>query len=370
MYVKLVAVLCVSFVVGCKVQIEAPLDGHVSSVSGAHHCAAGQTCSIDVSDVYFQESFVAVPNNGMRFLHWKKRPRGFFGNSGNPEARLVTGGFAGNESLLSLLDSDETFYLEPVFGRLLTPAPATLGGSPSSPSELNLNSWNEIQVNSFHNHFKFSAKQNQLLMLRVDLAIPLSVSQKGLCSSNPGTGSRPSSYDTQIHVYSSRLDRVDGICGEELMLRFEEDGELVLNFEYPSHGGGRVYAQELPGEVNFANPQGVAGSPGAPRPLLTGVRNPTSSNPFFNYYRVTASKGDRIIVNAVLDQPLSTRQKTSCSANATLDTQIRVYNSKFERIDSVCGERLSFDFSEDGTFIIQIAYGAQSAGYFEAALIR
>lgn len=125
----------------CKVVIELPGGGHVVSSSSAFDCrnelqAASQSaggrhyatsasltpdhaenvhCEFDVSDTFFDETFTAVPDEGYKFVRWKKVERGFFGGSTERTVRLFTSGFVGNEALLSILESDQEFYLQPVF---------------------------------------------------------------------------------------------------------------------------------------------------------------------------------------------------------------------------------------------------------------
>lgn len=113
------ALLCVG---GCKIRIEVPEGGSVSSGSGAYTCSAGESCEIDVVDVHFNEVFVASPQAGFRFEGWQRRDRGLCGGTSEACA-LSTEGFAGNEILLEFLESpDEVFFLEPVFGPLVSDA--------------------------------------------------------------------------------------------------------------------------------------------------------------------------------------------------------------------------------------------------------
>lgn len=100
---------------GCKIQVTVPEGGSVTTLSGDFECMAGETCTVDVRDLEFDETFVARPDKNKIFLHWKKRPRGFFGGSQNPKARLFTSGFKDNAPLMSVLESDDVFFLEPVF---------------------------------------------------------------------------------------------------------------------------------------------------------------------------------------------------------------------------------------------------------------
>jgi len=108
------AVITFLLLAGCKIEITVPVGGKVITESGAYECLSGKKCSIDVYDVFFDETFIAVPDQGFRFASWKKQDKGFCGGNDQP-CRLVTTGFTGNDILISVLESDLEFYLTPVF---------------------------------------------------------------------------------------------------------------------------------------------------------------------------------------------------------------------------------------------------------------
>ena len=99
--------------VGCKIQISVPEGGHVTTQSGIYECLSGQTCFIEVTDILFDETFIAIPDPGYSF-RWRQFPRGLCGGSQEP-CHLFTSGFAGKDKLLALLASDAVFFLEPKF---------------------------------------------------------------------------------------------------------------------------------------------------------------------------------------------------------------------------------------------------------------
>lgn len=103
-----------SAIAGCKILITVPKGGSVATQSETISCDAEQECSVDVVDVFFDETFQAIPAEGHVFVHWRKRHRGFCGGS-KEVCRLFTSGFEGNDSLEQILASEEVFYLEPVF---------------------------------------------------------------------------------------------------------------------------------------------------------------------------------------------------------------------------------------------------------------
>mgnify|MGYP002152405754 CR=1 FL=1 len=369
---KMVLGVCLLALAGCKVSVEVPSQGgSVTTVSGDYSCTSGSSCVIDVSDTSFDQRFVAVPDDGYRFVAWKKRDRGFFGNSRNPEARLATTGFPGNDGLMSVLKSDDVFFLQPTFARLPAPAPARSGGAPGDPTALSFDGPNTVDVSSFHNNFSLVANQGQKLVIGVALSLPMSDQQKSRCASNPGA------YPTKITVFDDKRSSVAVSCGESMLYEFEEAGDYTVNFEYPDNGGGQAFAVLLPATVNFAKPLGPRGSALNAIPLLTGVRNQLGSQPFFNYFRVSVDKGTTMVLDVSLERPLSQTQRSRCASSpgdgarpSSYDTQVHIYDGSLSRIGGKCGETLSYTFGKAGTYLVNFDYGAQSAGYFNVALIR
>lgn len=101
---------------GCKVEVHVPEGGSVVTDSGTFTCGAGERCVLNVSDVHFDETFSALPASGYEFTGWKSRWGGFCGGRREP-CTLQTLNFPGHPGLMAFLDSDETFYLEPVFAK-------------------------------------------------------------------------------------------------------------------------------------------------------------------------------------------------------------------------------------------------------------
>ena len=124
---RIATILIGLLVAGCKVSITVPQGGVVVSQSGSIRCEAGQTCTIDVYDIYFDETFEAIPAAGYSFVEWRQRDRGLCGGDDKP-CQLQTTGFEGNANLLAVLESDEVFYLEPVF-EVTPPTLIIYGGS-------------------------------------------------------------------------------------------------------------------------------------------------------------------------------------------------------------------------------------------------
>lgn len=99
---------------GCKVRVTVPEGGEVNSVSGSFHCGAGEVCEFDVSDIHFDETYVATPAAGKAFVGWEPVAGGLCGRSGKP-CRLVTSGFSAFDVLMDVLASDSVYHLRPYF---------------------------------------------------------------------------------------------------------------------------------------------------------------------------------------------------------------------------------------------------------------
>lgn len=249
------------------------------------------------------------------------------------------------------------------------PEPTTVaGGPPNAPTSIGLDLKNVVGNNPFNNYFKYAGTAGERLILRVNLNVPLSEVQSARCSSSPGTGVTPSSYASQIHVYNQSNARIDGICGEDLTYSFPTTGVYVFNFEFPSNDSGYVNAASLLGAAPVKFLEAGSGSPVEPKRMSTAAANPIGSNVFLNYYWISASKGEIIVINTTLNQPLSNQQKSRCASNpGAYQTQIRVYNSALDQVGLVCGESLRFEVPQTGNYVFQFHYGSQSSGTFFGA---
>lgn len=111
--------------IGCRVEIFVPEGGRVETQSGTLSCASGATCTVDVVDLFFDETFVAVADEGYRFQQWQQAHRHFCGGDTGP-CRLATAGFEDNPVLEAFLSGDEEFYLQPAFRSIHADASHTL----------------------------------------------------------------------------------------------------------------------------------------------------------------------------------------------------------------------------------------------------
>jgi hypothetical protein len=247
-----------------------------------------------------------------------------------------------------------------------TPIPPAiiLGGTPSAPTFLSLDSKNAIDTNTFNNYFKYAGVAGERLVVRASLNSPLSDLQFSRCASNPG------GYATQIHVYGSNNVRLGGACDEELTYQFTDNAVYVLNFEFPSNAPGFFNVASLTGATPVKFLESGSGSPVQPKRVNTASNNPIGANDFFNYFWISAVKDETIVVNTTLNQALSDLQKGRCaSSSGAYRTQIRVYNSTLNQVGLACGEGIRFKVPESGNYVLQFHYGSQSAGMFNATKV-
>ncbi|MFK8048481.1 MAG: hypothetical protein AB8B81_08610 [Halioglobus sp.] len=101
----------------CKIVIEVPAGGTVKTESGNYLCKQKRSCSIEVVDVFFNETFRASPFQGWAFAGWQKRERALCGGT-LKDCTLSTESFGAYEALMSVLSSDEEYYLIPLFEEL------------------------------------------------------------------------------------------------------------------------------------------------------------------------------------------------------------------------------------------------------------
>jgi len=113
--IRTVMILLMSFfLAACKIEIFVPEGGRVESESGTYNCSSGETCYVDVTDLFFNETFIAVAEDGYWFQKWYKGNRYFCGNKSEP-CSLFTADFDGNALLEAFLQREDVFYLQPLF---------------------------------------------------------------------------------------------------------------------------------------------------------------------------------------------------------------------------------------------------------------
>jgi hypothetical protein len=101
---------------GCFIRINPTPGGVVQNQSGNHpNCGVGDACEdIAVVDLTFDETFVAVPDEGYEFVRWISAREHFFGCTTEPSVRLYTADLEGT-GLESYFSEDDVFFISPQF---------------------------------------------------------------------------------------------------------------------------------------------------------------------------------------------------------------------------------------------------------------
>lgn len=133
---NLLAIVAIVALAGCKIVITVPEGGRVASSSGTNDCEAGETCIIDVVDLFFDDTFSAEPADGWHFTVWQKTDRGLCGGK-EGSCRLYTSDLEGNAPLRAFLDKpDEQFFLVPTFNEGAGPSADNCEYTQSTPGGL------------------------------------------------------------------------------------------------------------------------------------------------------------------------------------------------------------------------------------------
>ena len=114
-------------IAGCKLAVIVVEGGEVQSINSGT-CLEGTICVHQVNDTDYTETFTAVPNSGWAFVNWQSGDRFFCRGSIDPECDISAAGHEGNVILEAVIESDETFYLMPVF-KQTSGYPPIVGGN-------------------------------------------------------------------------------------------------------------------------------------------------------------------------------------------------------------------------------------------------
>lgn len=108
--------IAVSLLSGCFLRFTSTPGGSVQVVSGNFpDCQSGVECDdIPVVDFFFDETFVATPDEGNEFVRWIYAPGYWFGCTTDPEIRLFTSELEGTPAAV-FLERDSVYTLSPLF---------------------------------------------------------------------------------------------------------------------------------------------------------------------------------------------------------------------------------------------------------------
>jgi predicted secreted Zn-dependent protease len=117
LWVRAVAVLGTSLLLmGSKLIIHVPQGGAVVSSSGLFACDAGESCTIDINEHHFAETFTAVPAAGYAFNHWQNGTAAICGGSNSMQCdELGADPFGGFDTSATTQRNGGVLKLSPAF---------------------------------------------------------------------------------------------------------------------------------------------------------------------------------------------------------------------------------------------------------------
>lgn len=112
----LLTTLLLTMLASCKIVANVPRSGSIEYVDGRDFCGSGESCSTDVVDSFFDETFVAVPEEGSVFSMWT---RDSLCPMTDRNCRISTRNFDKFSELQRLLDSGQKGLMDPIFSPLV-----------------------------------------------------------------------------------------------------------------------------------------------------------------------------------------------------------------------------------------------------------
>ena len=225
----IVIIFSLLLVSACKLKVVPQEGGNVTSESGTYTCEPGSPCTIDVTDIFFNETFIANPAPGYEFHAWRTQRRALCAGSANP-CSLSTELFADYPALMDLLASDEVFFLNPVF----------------------VKKTNALRVFKAGNRIKY----------------------RGVISSIASDGTRTNEHVTAKREFFESENKVDGkpVLLHQFTLRLNSDGNEFpeASFYYQTEDGTWIDVTDTAGNFIVDSSTNTFGVLGYPSPLAAG----------------------------------------------------------------------------------------------------
>lgn len=226
----------------------------------------------------------------------------------------------------------------------------------------------QLNSNYFYNNFKFSAKSGDKAFIKYSVDLPQYQQTIWDCR-------KLSSYgNTHLTLAKESGDWSTTTCLDRLKIDVDETQDF--NVEVKSAGPGVLNITSFNVESILENPVGEVGTPGNPKLLNFNGNNQLSSNPFYNYYKFQAKKGQLFKFKGTFDYPLTdslvrlfkSRYNTiEARENRYFNT---VYDSNYERVRAGTERDFEFKIPEDGVYYIEVGYYYPYTGFFNAALVN
>lgn len=111
------------------------------------------------------------------------------------------------------------------------------------------------------------------------------------------------------------------------------------------------------------------GTANAPAEMSLELNNVVMKNSYYNYFKYSGSEGEKLTIQAVLENAILATQRTECQEGG--GSYIVVYDSGMHVLNDIrtCSKYLTLIFPADTTYIFQFKYPGNK-GYFLATSVK
>lgn len=239
------------------------------------------------------------------------------------------------------------------------------GGTPSEPSQMSFDEINEINADSFVNHFKVTAQPGDELIITASLSSSIDLTKSTRCSGSS-------------RVYTGiRIDDSIRSCTQHFRHIFEEPGEHIIKFGYPddNHGGYRAALIPVGQQPTLLETSGEGGTPQLLGSIDLEGENQIYGTTFFNHYGYRGKEGETIYLQAYVHPAEADMTVTRCSAGTAYNRRDTfgwaVLNGDHTESTAslfTCSDYLEHTFEEAGVFRFNFRSTVNGTGFFNATV--
>ena len=230
---------------GCFLTVDVNKGGKVESSLG--ECAEFISCTYEVTDTSFDESFTAIPNSGYTFSHWRGGDKYQCPGSENPVCQVSNTGLAGNANAEAVIAGNSEYKIEPVFTRNSEPKYVVRDGDGNPIGDVL--SVTDYGVNIRYIHTDSEGVEHGIAMSANGKTISVSGSSTAFwsnpsCSGDPThtwynwAGSLMEPLFTNKYVFLSHKPYGYGGTGDMAIRGSDDQAELATLYKLDDQGAG------------------------------------------------------------------------------------------------------------------------------------
>jgi hypothetical protein len=216
---------------------------------------------------------------------------------------------------------------------------------------------NEINSDTFLNHFKVVVRAGDTLIVKSNLQNTLTDQWFSRCAGNS------TAYYTGILVQGASQS-----CSLNLKHTFTAAGEYLVSVGYPDGNSGYFEAALIAAGQNPPPTVGGSGTPDQPRVFDLSGNNSVASDDFYNYYAVDAKAGETIFIQTYLDRQPSGTDAARCVGGASYASYYSYGVLMNDEPTFVCGSYFERRFLTDGRYRFNFRTKHGASGFFRVVI--